>query len=172
MAFKMGMSREDLSGPPPVPAGIYTLEVAGFRPKLSKQGDSLNFNAEFTIEHPEYDGRKIFHPLNTKFAVAIRDFVHATGIDMEKNIVKNDEGEDVEEFNLPGTFKDADKYPDDPTKWGAYMGPLLKKKFKAEVVETEYNGKKKNEIRCFFCELSNCATMYPDMKHSQNLIKS
>lgn len=173
MAFKMSLSKEDLSGPPPVPNNIYWLETTGFRPKASKNGQYLNYNAEFTIvDNPEYDGRKLFHPLTTGFAVAIRDFVHATGIDMEKVLTTDENGIEVEDFILPGMFKDQDKFPGDPTKWGAYIGPLLRKKFQAEVVTTEYNGKPKNEIRAFFCTLPNCATLYPDMKHSQNLIKS
>jgi hypothetical protein len=174
MAFKMGMSKEDLSGPPPVPNGLYELQLTGFRPKIAKSGESLNYNAEFTIAgNPLYENRRVFHPLNTAFAVAIRDYVHATGMDMEKIIVMGDaDTPQHEEFVLPGIFEDADKYPDDPSKWGKYLGPLTNKTFKAELVTTTYNGKLKNEIRAFFCAFPDCAVIYPDIKHSQNLIKS
>lgn len=174
MAFKMGMSKEDLSGPPPVPNGLYELIVTGFRPKVAKSGESLNYNGEFTITgNPLHENRKVFHPLNTSFAVAIRDFVHACGVPMEKIIVQGDAQTDqTEEFVLPGTFENADTNPDDPTKWGKYLGPLTNKIFKAELVTTEYQGKHKNEIRCFFCAIPNCAVNEPDLKHSQNLIKS
>lgn len=178
--FKMSMSKEDLSGPPPVPPNIYTLRFVQFKPKLAKSGESLNYNAEFTIEgNPAYENRKVFHPLNTAFAVAIRDFVHATGIDMEKVTVPEslDPATNVvtpahDEFILPGIFEDADKNPEDPSKWGKYMGPLTNKTFKAELVITEYQGKSKNEVRCFFCAFPGCAVAYPDMKHSTNLIKA
>lgn len=174
MAFKMGMKKEDLTGPPPVPNGLYELQLTGFRPKIAKSGESLNYNAEFTISgNPLYENRKVFHPLNTSFAVAIRDFVHATGLDMEKIVIPTSADEDQhEEFVLPGTFEGAAEHPDDPSKWGKYVGPLTNKIFKAELVTTEYQGKPKNEVRCFFCAFPNCAELYPDMKHSQNLIKS
>lgn len=174
MAFKMSMSKEDLSGPPPVPNGIYDLQFTAFKPKVAKSGTSLNYNAEFTISrNPLYENRKVFHPLNTSFAVAIRDFVHSTGIDMETVVVPA-KGETPEhsEFVLPGTFEHLKDFPDDPEKWGKYLGPLTNKIFKAELVITEYQGKQKNEIRAFYCAFPNCATLYPDMKHSQNLIKS
>jgi len=173
MAFKMGMTKEDLSGPAPVPPGIYELQLTGFRPKIAKSGESLNYNAEFTVTgHAQYDGRKVFHPLNTSFGVAIRDFVHATGLDMETVIVPTSADSDQhEEMVMPGTFENADLNPDDPSKWGKYIGPLTNKVFKVELAITNYQGKDKNEVRAFFCALPDCAVKYPDMKHSQNLIK-
>jgi hypothetical protein len=173
MAFKMGMSKEVLSGPKHVPNGLYELQVTGFRPKVAKSGESLNYNAEFTITgNPLYENRKVFHPLNTSFAVAIRDFVHACGLPLETITVPTSADADQhEEQVLPGTFENADTNPDDPTKWGKYIGPLTNKIFKAELVTTTYQGKDKNEVRCFFCALPNCSTLEPDLKHSQNLIK-
>ena len=153
MAFKMGMTKEDLSGPPPVPPGIYEHQLAGFRPKIAKSGESLNYNAEFTITgNPAYENRKVFHPLNTSFAVAVRDFIHACGIDMEKiTVLTTADTPQHDEFVLPGTFENADTNPDDPSKWGKYLGPLTNKIFKAELAITEYQGKSKNEVRAFFC---------------------
>jgi hypothetical protein len=173
MAFKMGMTKEDLSGPKPVPNGLYELQVTGFRPKIAKSGTSLNYNAEFTITgNPLYENRKVFHPLNTSFSVAIRDFVHATGLELETITVPGDADTPQHERQiLPGTFENAAQFPDDPSKWGKYIGPLTNKIFKAELVTTTYQGKDKNEIRCFFCAVPDCAVTYPDIKHSQNLIK-
>ena len=171
MAFKMGMSKEDLSGPPPVPNGLYELQVTNFRPKVAKSGESLNYNAEFTISgNPLYENRKVFHPLNTSFAVAIRDFSHACGVPLEE--IPNPENPSENLQVLPGTFENAKENPDDPSKWGKYIGPLTNKIFKAELVTTTYQGKNKNEIRCFFCAIPGCAEKEPDIKHSQNLIKS
>jgi hypothetical protein len=174
MPFKMGMTKEDLNGPPPVAPGVYELQVTGFRPKISKAGTSLNYNAEFTItNHPSDDGRKVFHPLNTSFGVAIRDFSHACGCALETITVPGDiDTPQHEEQVLPGAFENADKYPDDPSKWGKYIGPLTNKIFKAELAITSYNGKPKNEVRLFFCALQDCAIKEPDLKHSMNLIKA
>jgi len=174
MPYTVGASRQQLSGPPPVPNNIYTLQLTGFRPKLSKAGDSLNYNAEFTIVNdPVFEGRKVFAPLNTKFFTAIRDFVHATGNECEVAKVINPEtGAEEEQYTLPGLFEGADKAPEEPEKWGKYLGPLKDATFKAELVTTEYQGKKKNEIRCYFCTLPGCAEDNPDLQHSKNLIKS
>lgn len=169
----MGMTKEDLSGPPPVPQGVYELQVTNFKPIVAKSGTSLNYNLEATIvNNPQYEGRKVFHPLNTSFGVAIRDFVHATGIDMEVQLVLTTaDTPQHEEFVLPGIFEGAAANPDDPTKWGKYLGPLTNKVFKAELAVTSYQGRPKNEVRVFYCAFPGCATVYPEMKHSQNLIK-
>ena len=173
MAFKMGFKKEELSGPPPATPGVYELQVTGFRPKLAKSGESLNYNAEFTIVgNPLYENRRVFHPLNTSFAVAIRDFVHACGVPLETITVIGDaETPQHEEQVLPGTFEGMAENPDDPSKWGKYMGPLTNKIFKAELAITEYQGKQKNEVRVFFCALPGCATAEPELKHSMNLIR-
>lgn len=173
MAFKMGMTKEDLTGPPPAPNGIYELQTTAFRPKIAKSGNSLNYNAEFTITgNPAYENRKVFHPLNTAFAVAIRDYVHACGLALETIIVPGDaDTPQHEEQILPGTFENQAQFPDEPEKWGKYLGPLTNKIFKCELATTSYNGKEKNEIRAFYCALPGCATLEPELKHSQNLIK-
>lgn len=173
MAFQVGFNKEDLSGPPPVPTGVYELRLVKFRPKLSAKGNSLNYNAEFEVfNHPEYDGRRVFHPLNTLFAIAIWDYVHSCGLEVD-NIKVTDEqtGMETEEFVLPGIFENANAAPDNPEAWGDYKGPLLNKGFRADVVETSYKGKPKNEIRAFLCAIPDCAEKHPDIKHSTNLIK-
>lgn len=171
MAFKMGMSKEDLSGPPPVPNGVYDLQVVGFRPKLTKNGDGLNYNVEMTVYgNPELENKKVFHPLSTLFGVSIRDFSHACGLQLEKIADPEKPGEFLDV--LPGTFENMAQYPDDPSKWGKYIGPLTNKILKAELATTVYQGKEKNEVRVFFCAVPNCATLEPDLKHSTNLIKA
>jgi hypothetical protein len=174
MPFAIGASRQQLSGPAPVDNNIYTLQVSALKPKLSKAGDSLNYNAELSIiNDPKLEGRKIFASLNTKFFTAIRDFVHATGNVCEVVKVTNPEtGEEDEVFTLPGIFENQDQHPEDPSLWGAYRGPLTNATLKAEVVKTEYQGKVRNEVRAYFCAVSNCATLEPDMKHSTSLIKN
>lgn len=174
MPFKMGMSKEELKGPPPVPNGVYELQVTGFRPKIAKSGESLNYNAEFTIYgNSQYENRKVFHPLNTSFFTAVRDFTHACGFQCETMIIPGDAQTPQQEIQvMPGTFEGMDKNPDDPSKWGKYIGPLTNKIFKAELATTSFQGRDKNEVRAFFCTLANCATLEPDLKHSTNLIKT
>lgn len=173
MAFSVAATKSSLVGPPPVPTNIYTLQVAAFKPKVSKNGDSLNYNLEASILEPAaFAGRKVFASLNTKFFVAIRDFTHSTGNECEKTTVKNEETGEMEEAEmLPGFFENQDTNPQDPTKWGQYRGPLTNATFKAEVVLTEYQGKPKNEFRAFFCTVPDCAVKTPDIKHSTSLIK-
>lgn len=174
MPFQIGATKTQLSGPPPVPNNIYTLQVSGFKPRLSKAGDSLNYNAELTIiNDAQYDGRKVFASLNTKFFQAIRDFVHATGNVCEVAQIANPETAEIEEtFVLPGIFEGADVNPQEPEKWGAYRGPLTNATLKAELVQTEYQGRKKNEVRAYFCTVPDCAQLEPELKHSTNLVKS
>lgn len=167
MAFSMNFSKSELTGnSAPVPAGIYTLQFNGFKPKVSKAGDSVNLNAEFSIiQHPEYEGRKIFASLNTKGAFIFPDFVHACDCEME---VVQDEfvGTEAENLTLPGVFDGSDQYPEDPSQW-KYMGPLTNATLQVELAETEYQGKKRNEIRMFVCALGGTCSA----KHSTNLIR-
>ncbi len=165
MAFQMSWQKDELSGAPPVPAGRYTLQLKGFRPKASKDGKSVNLNAEFEIiGAPEYEHRRVFHSLNSGAGFIIFDFVHACGLQMEE---VQDEFAGTEKANLtpPGVFDGSDAHPDDPTQW-KYQGPLTNKTLEVELAETEYQGKKRNEIRQFFCAVPGCTE-----KHSTNLIK-
>ena len=176
MPFQVGVTKASLTGPPPVPTGLYKLRVVRFRPKIAKSGNSMNYNLEAeVVEHSEaLDGRKVFHPLNTSFGIAIWDFVHACGLEMDVQTVPVDgvDGEEEEIYTLPGIFEGASDHPDDPEQWGDYKGPLTNRVFAADVVETSYNGKPKNEVRAFLCALPDCAEKHPGMKHSTNLIKS
>jgi hypothetical protein len=174
MPFKVAATRSSLTGPPPVDTNVYELRVVGFKPKVAKSGTSLNYYGEFeVINNGQFDGRKVFFSLNTAFPTGIRDFVHATGNEMEKTTILNEETGQMEEaFVLPGIFENADQFPQEPEKWGAYRGPLTNATFKAEVVKSEYQGRPKNDIRAFFCTVPNCAVNDPDLKHSTNLIKS
>lgn len=166
MAFQMSYSKEELSGAPPVPAGKYTLQFKGFRPKTAKNGDSVNLNGEFSvIGVPEFENRKVFANFNNKAGFILVDFTHACGLKMEE---AQDEFAGTEKANhtLPGVFENMDTYPDDPTQW-KYQGPLLNKTLEVELAETDKpNGGKKNEIRQFYCAVPGCTD-----KHSTNLIK-
>lgn len=170
MPFQMSYSREELSGVPPVPDNWYMLQFKGFRPKASapkdgKPSDSWNLNAEFSIiQNPEYEGRRVFAGLNSKAGFILIDFVHATGLEMEEAQDGN-EGTEAAQLVMPGIWEGSEQFPEDPTKW-RYQGPLINKIFEAELTTTEYQGRKRNEIRQYKCSVAGCAE-----RHSTNLIK-
>ena len=172
MAFKAGFTKENLTGPPPLPDSIYDLRLVKFSPKVSAKGDSYNLNAEFEITTPgtEYGGRprKVFESFNSGFGVAWMDFTHACGLEMELTGERDDEGNEI--LGLPGAWAEKDKYPDDPSKW-EYKGPLINRGFRAELTTTEYNGRKSNHVRSYICTVPSCETVNPTVRHSQNLIK-
>jgi len=165
MGFQMNFSKEQISGKPPVPSGPYTLQFKGFKPKTAgKEKDSVSLNAEFAIVgHSEHEGRRVFAGLNSKAAWQIVDFVHACGLTMEE-VQDGNQGTEAAQFTIPGVFEGADKHPTDPEQW-KYLGPLTNKTFQVELGETEYQGKKRNEVRQYFCAVPGCQE-----KHSTNLL--
>lgn len=174
MAFQMDYAKDELSGAPPLPAGPYTLQFKGFKPKAAKPkppstvSESVNLNPELVvIGHPEYDGRRVFAGLNSKAGFIIEDFVHACGIPME--VVQDENaGTEKERHTIPGVFDGRDTHPDEPDQW-KYLGPLLNKTLQVELAEIPaQNGfKAKNEVRQYICAVPGCTE-----KHSTNLIKS
>lgn len=165
MAFQMSYQKEELTGAGPVPAGWYTLQVKGFRPRASKDRQSVSLNAEMAIVSPsEYEGRRVFASLNSKAGFILFDFTHACGLPMEE-VQDENAGTEKASLTIPGMFDGQDKFPEDPTQW-KYIGPLLNRTLEAELAETEYQGKKRNEVRQFKCAVAGCTE-----KHSTNLIK-
>lgn len=166
MPFNMSFSTESLAGKPPVPAGWYTLRLSGFKQEGSKNKDSVNLNPQIeVINHPEYDGRKVFETMNTKGSWVIRDMVHACGQHMVE-LQDGNQGTQAANWTMPGVWNKIDQFPDDPSKW-EYLGPLTNAVFEAELYEDDYNGKKSNKIRQFKCILPGC-----QVKHSTNLARS
>ena len=165
MAFQMSYQKEELTGAPPVPSGWYTLQLKAFRPRASKDGQSVSLNAELSIVNPvEYENRRVFASLNSKAGFIIFDFVHAAGMDMEE-VQDENAGTEKAALTIPGVFEGQSANPDDPTQW-KYQGPLLNRTMEVELTETEYQGKKRNEIRQYKCAVTGCTA-----KHSTNLIK-
>ena len=159
MPFQMSYSKEELSGTPPIPEGWYKLLVTGFKPKVAgKEKDSVSLNAQCEIvQHSEYTGRKVWPGLNSKAGWILQDFVHACGLEMETLPDGND--------TIPGVFQGSDQFPDDPSKW-TYIGPLLHVVLEAELAITEFQGKKRNEVRQYKCAVPGCKE-----RHSSNLLK-
>jgi hypothetical protein len=168
MAFKMSFNKEELGGALPVPAGWYSVQIKNFRPKKSKDGESLSLNAELAIvNNSEYDGRRVFAGLNTKMAWMWPDFVHATGLEMEE-VQDEFAGTEKANFTIPGVFEGSDTHPDEPSQW-KYLGPLLNKTMEVELanIPPQDGYKAKNEVRQYKCAVTGCTE-----KHSTNLIKN
>ena len=160
MGFKF--NKEELSGPKPVPPGLYTVKFEQFRPKKSKDGASINFNAEVSIVGGEYDGKRIFAGLNTKIPSWIQDFFHSFGVPMED--------QNGEEPSIPGIF-DVDKATfnaEDPTTW-KYAGPIVGKTAQWEIDVKTYQGRDSNEPRQFICAIKDCASLYPQIRHARDM---
>lgn len=171
MAFQMRYDKEKLSGPKPVPPGIYQVRFEKFKPKMSapKEGkaQSLNLNAEVTIVNHDFgDGKehKIFATLNEGIQSFIQDFVHSFGVEMDDQT--------AEHPRFPGIFDaEPDKFdPNNPETW-VYAGPLVGKVAQWEVGVKEYNGREQQEIRRFICAVSNCAERFPDIRHATDMAR-
>lgn len=172
MAFKMGFSQDEFTGKPPLPAGWYTVQIKGFKPKAAKlkpgetESQSLSLNAELAvINNPEHEGRRVFAGLNTKLPWIWPEFVHATGLPMEE-IQDANAGTEKASYTIPGVFENADTAPDKPETW-KYLGPLLNKTMEVELAEIPAEGSyaAKNEVRQYKCAVPGCTA-----KHSTNLI--
>lgn len=174
MAFQFKMNQEELSGPKPVPPGVYTVRFVQFKPKMSKKkedgsgGDSLNFNAEVEIVGGEYDGRKLFAGLNTKIPTWIQDFVHSFGVEMSPTGEVDPKGNP--EYTIPGIFdaEPATFNEHDPSTW-KYAGPLVGKTAQWEVGIKTYQGKEQNEPRQFICAVDKCNEKFPWILHAKDM---
>jgi hypothetical protein len=170
MAFKMGFNKDELAGAPPLPEGWYTLQFKGFKPRASKDKESVSLNAEFAVinnVNDEFNNRKVFAGINTKMAFMWPDFVHATGLEME--VVQDaDAGTEKQNYTIPGVFENSDTAPDEPEKW-KYQGLLLNKTLEVELanIPAQNGFRAKNEIRQYKCAVTGCTE-----KHSTNLIRN
>lgn len=163
MPFKVDTSK--IEGQEVFPPGIYEFKLAGFAPKKSKGGDSTNLNPRFElINHPDFAGRKVFDSLNEGAAFLWPDFVHALGLPMET---------DGDSSWIPGDWNgDPAKFKeDDPSTW-VYKGPLVGRVAKMEIAVGNFNGRDNNRIKRYFCALPDCATKFPKIRHSEDLLKN
>lgn len=111
--MKIKASKEDIKGTPPMPAGIYTVQLKGFKPALDGKGTGVNLNPQLeVVNHPEYNNRPVFESLNTKAKWRWKAFFGCFGI-----ILQEDANGD---FEIPGDFTGPEN---DPSKW-QYTGPL------------------------------------------------
>lgn len=165
MAFKMSFDKDSLNGGKVIPAGLYDVRLTGFKPRKNKAGDSVNFNAQMeVINHPEFDKTKVFETLSAKAGFTQWDFCHAFGLELE------DQGNG--QYVLPGVWDgDLAKFNEnDPSTW-VYDGPLVGRDGKIELAIDTYEGKENNKVRRYICAVADCASKFPENKHSQDLLK-
>jgi hypothetical protein len=162
MPFPMKVSNEKLEGQEVFPAGQYEVKLVAFKPSKAKTG-STNLNARMeVVNHSEYAGRKLFDSLNEGGAFTWPDFSHCFGIPMET---------DGQNSWLAGAWDgDPAKFQEnDPATW-VYKGPLVGRIGKVEVAVDNYQGRDNNKIRRYFCNVPDCATKFPKIKHIQDLL--
>lgn len=162
MAFKMGI---DMSQPDMPKPGLVSVRLYGFKPKKSKAGDSVNFNAQMKIiNHPENDGYPLYETLSAKAGFTMWDFAHGFGLELE------DMGNG--QYSIPGVWDgDLVKFKeDDPTTW-VYEGPLVGRDAQVEIAPDTYEGKTSMKIKRYICTVPDCDTRFPDNKHSTDLLK-
>ena len=152
---KIGFSKEDLAGPPPIPEGMYELRLTGFKPKRSKDGGSVNLQPQLEIvNHPTHNGRNVLDWLNSGASWIIESFCHCFGQVLTPN--PNGGGD------MPGDFIGPD---DNPEAW-QYQGPLTGAVGKVFLKPVEYQGKTNARVDQWFCSVPNCTT-----KHATGLAK-
>jgi hypothetical protein len=158
---KIQIPKKSLEPPSRLPAGMVTLRLDGFKPTKSKpkpgKDQSINLNPNMrTVNNPdpELNNKPVFENLNVNAGWVILDFVHAFGLEMVAN------GDSVD---IPGEFTGPD---DNPEAW-QYQGPLLGQMANAELIETEYNGKKQTKVKRYLCRVPGC-----QISHSENLVKA
>ena len=156
---KMGVDPEQVKAPKPVTGGWYTLKLTGFRPKLSKDKQSVNLNGQLEVVNgkPDDNGHKVFCGLNTKFARLHADFSHALGFPLKPDGTL--QGDWVPDPNDPENVEKAQ-----------YRGPLLGKTMEAELAVTSYMGNERNEIKQAKCKIDGCAVKFPEIKHMTSWI--
>lgn len=172
MAFKMGVSKDKLEGMKPVPNGVYEVVCAGFEQKLDSKKTGINLNPILKIiNHPEFNGQRIWYNLSTKAAWLYNDFCHCFGLPVE---IEVDPDTNEEVANLPGgqsAWVPSDEDPENVEK-ARYTGPLVNATGKVEVIEERKPGQKpRNVIKMFLCNIDGCAQKYPDIAHNSDLTK-
>jgi len=166
MAVRFTATKEEISGLPPIPEGLYEVRLDGFKPAWAQKKDSYNLNPQMkVIGHAEHNDRKpSFFNLNTKAKFMWKDFCHCFGVQCAEDASG--------ETEFPGDF--GDHAASAPETW-EYSGPLLGQTGQLYVVQTpardkngnvKSDGTMRNEIKYFVCKVPGCAE-----SHSDNLIK-
>jgi hypothetical protein len=157
---KITVSKEQISGFPVAPEGVYEVRLDSFRPAKvgakAKDQNSVNLKPALKIVNSQdfNDQFAGWENLNTGCWYLV-DFAHCFGEPMIDVGGGN--------ISLPGEFIGPD---DDPSKW-QYVGPLAGKVGKVYLkVGKDQNNKDCNVIDHYFCALPGCQE-----KHSAHLVK-
>lgn len=149
------------------PGGEYTVQFNGFKPKLSKKGDSINLNPILrVVGHPTLADKLVFYNCNDGFFPGIIDLVHAFGLEL---VDESDNAGDI-----PGDFLGYDPANLSTLAHTVYAGPLLGRTGRLELVEQQKVGRDgnpipnetSNAVKRFFCQVPGCK-----VNHKDNLIK-
>lgn len=154
---RITVSKEEVQGFPPVPEGLYDVQLRGFKPKKAKKGGSTNLNPDVRIiNHPTLNDRRIWVSMNTNAPFMWHEICHAFGCPLE------DDGDG--NVSIPGEF--SGDVMIDPSS-SVYSGPLLNQQGKLYVVQVQRDSRLQNDVRHYVCRVSGC-----NEKHSDNLIKA
>lgn len=151
---RLTASKEEIKGLPLLPEGMYAVRLDGFKPKHSKDKQSINLNPQMkVINHADYNDRVVFDNLNTKAKWIWKDFCHAFGIPLGEN--------STGDIEFPGVF---DGPEDNPEGW-QYRGPLVGQTAQLYLVQADNGrGGVNNKIKYYQCAVGGCVE-----KHSTNL---
>lgn len=155
---KMGITKQEIderniSLDNPVKQVVF----GGFKPKKSKNGDSINLNPDLTIIGDAHDnGKKVFYNLNFQPSTwfMVQNFLHMFGI--------KEESDGNGGWQIPGDWTQP---TEDPSTW-KYSGPLQGKTGKLELVKRTFNGQEQFTVKQMLCALPGCTE-----KHKDNLVK-
>lgn len=153
---RMGVSKDSLEGQRPLPAGFVDFRVDGFKPKRSKDKQSVNFNPQLkVINHPTLNDSRVFFNLNSNAGWIMKDFVHSLGLQME---------EDGDQAFMPGSWQEDQADVDNPEKY-TYTGPMLGRTGRCEIgVRKDDKNRDQSYVRQFLCAIPGCQE-----KHSTDL---
>lgn len=151
---KLRGNADEVQGQSLLPEGLYTVRLDGFKPKVSKNGQSVNLQPQMKIiNHPDHNDRNVFENLNTNAKFMWADFCHAFGVPLDEF---PDGG-----IGFPGDFPGPEDHPD---QW-QYVGPLLGQTGQVYVIQGDNgSGGKNNKIRFYVCKIAGCTH-----NHSKNL---
>lgn len=155
--IRMGAPSDSMEPRKVLPPGRYQVRLDGFKQKLSKPKEgktqSINFNPQLpVVNHPTFNGEKIYTPLNQQVGFILEAFAHSFGQKLETI---------GDAAVLPGGFQPDMNNPSDITKM-TYQGPLSGQIGELELgVNKSDKGKDQNYIKQFFCRVPGCQTKHP-----------
>lgn len=158
---RLTASKDEVKGPAPLPEGLYTVRLDGFKPKAAKKGGSVNLNPTLkVVNSAEFNDRYVFENLNSKGPWIWPDFHHCFGVDITKDAEGN--------YEFVGFGPDGEDNPEKWTYGPEHGGQLSGRTGQVYLVQTDNgSGGVKTAIKYYVCAMPNCSE-----KHSANLVKS